>query len=40
MGIFSKIASALSLGSTGAGPNRISAAPSRTNNNALSLIHI
>lgn len=34
MGIFSKIASALSLGSTGAGPNRISAAPSRANNNA------
>ena len=42
MGIFSKIASALSynpsastsLGSTGAGPNRVSAAPSRVNNNA------
>ena len=34
MGIFSKIASALSLGSTGAGSNRISAAPLRANNNA------
>ena len=42
MGIFSKIASALnynpnastSLGSTGAGSNRVSAAPSRVNNNA------
>ena len=42
MGIFSKIAAALSynpgtstaLGSTGAGSNRVSAAPSRTNNNA------
>ena len=34
MGIFSKIASALSLGPTGAGSNRVSVAPSRVNNNA------
>lgn len=34
MGIFSKIASALSLGPTGAGSNRVNAAPLRANNNA------